>query len=348
MANGWRSATTPVPCKSAAFPTERSSARGETSRRDHRAGVQPGRQAPGSRRDRGQGLAKLADGRSVGSVRARQSRPLVAKRWSDSWTCSSRTLLHERMETPAAGLLPGIQPGRRPVDHGQHGQKSPGVCRRRRLGPARTTVRSPSPRATLSLASRPGRERSSADHVELSYGTAQADRTHRLGRNDREAGGTGCRSGDDPVTRHGSSPARGATGSRPLDITAPRYGRQRTQARSRVYFSDHTGYVEDLVPSPDGKTLLSVSWDQTARLWSMPDGKPLGSPLPHMGIVTRCAIASDNIHLATLAEGLVRVWRRSDADVAGIHPVNWHGIARPSFDGRLIAPGIWHEKAQGL
>src|SRR5262249_32614959 len=66
---------------------------------------------------------------------------------------------------------------------------------------------------------------------------------------------------------------------------------------------------------------------------------------PHMGLVTRCAIAGDNIHLATLAEGLVRVWRRSDADAADIRPANWEGITRPSFDGRLIAPGIWHEQA---
>jgi serine/threonine protein kinase/WD40 repeat protein len=112
-----------------------------------------------------------------------------------------------------------------------------------------------------------------------------------------------------------------------------------------VYLSDHTGYVEDLVPSPDGKALLSASWDQTARLWSVPDCQPLGSPLPHMGLVTRCAIAGDNLHLATVAEGMVRVWRRSPGEPADLHPVNWQGITRPSFDGRLIAPGIWHEQA---
>ena len=111
-----------------------------------------------------------------------------------------------------------------------------------------------------------------------------------------------------------------------------------------VYFTDHTGFVEDLVSSPDGKALLSVSWDQTARLWSVPDGKPLGSPLPHMGIVTRCAFAGDNVHLATYGEGLVRIWKRSRSDAADIHGANWHGITRLSFDGRLICPGIWHEE----
>ncbi len=111
-----------------------------------------------------------------------------------------------------------------------------------------------------------------------------------------------------------------------------------------VYVSGHTGYVEDLAPSPDGKTLLSVSWDQTARLWSAPDGKPLGSPLPHMGIVKRCAVAGDSVHLATYGEGLVRVWRRPERDAAEVQGVNWRGVARLGFDGRLIAPGIWHEQ----
>src|SRR5581483_7032695 len=107
-------------------------------------------------------------------------------------------------------------------------------------------------------------------------------------------------------------------------------------------------YVQDLVAGPDGKMLLSASWDQTARLWSAPDGKPLGSPLPHMGRVTRCAVAGDNVHLATLSAGLVRVCRRSDGDAAAAHPANWYGTARPSFDGRLVAPGIWHEQANAF
>ena len=105
--------------------------------------------------------------------------------------------------------------------------------------------------------------------------------------------------------------------------------------------TEHTGYVEDLVPSPDGKTLLSASWDQTARLWSVPDGNPLGSPLPHMGRVTRCAFASDNVHLATLSADLVRVWRRSDRDVTDVHPANWKGVARLSPDGRQLCWIAW-------
>jgi serine/threonine protein kinase/WD40 repeat protein len=116
-------------------------------------------------------------------------------------------------------------------------------------------------------------------------------------------------------------------------------------AAKSVYLDDHTGYVEDLVAGPDGKTLLSASWDQTARLWSAPDGKQLGSPLPHMGLVTRCAIAGDNVHIATLAEGLIRVWRRSEGATADVLTRLGGGVARPSFDGRLIAAGIWHEQS---
>jgi WD40 repeat protein len=164
---------------------------------------------------------------------------------------------------------------------------------------------------------------------------------------------TGKPAGPGTVPARPSYPPRVVAGPRgDWFATAGHYGPEvwKTADRSTrsVYRDEHIGYVEDLVPSPDGKTLLSASWDQTARLWSAPDGKPLGSPLAHMGRVTRCAIAGDNVHLATVAEGLVRVWRRADADVADIHPADWWGITRPSFDGRLIAPGIWHEQANAF
>ena len=110
-----------------------------------------------------------------------------------------------------------------------------------------------------------------------------------------------------------------------------------------VYLDDHTGYVEDLVAGPDGKVLLSVSWDQTARLWSVPDGKPRLAA-PHMGIATRRAVAGDNVHLATVAEGLVRIWRRSEGTAADIRSVNWRGVA-PKLRRAVDRPGIWHEQA---
>ncbi len=78
---------------------------------------------------------------------------------------------------------------------------------------------------------------------------------------------------------------------------------------------DHLNHVRDLAFSPDGTTVLSVSWDQTARLWSLPDGKPVGPPLAHGGDVTRCCFSSDGSYLATArADGTVRIWKRPAHD----------------------------------
>ena len=37
--------------------------------------------------------------------------------------------------------------------------------------------------------------------------------------------------------------------------------------------------------SPDGKTVLTGSGDNTARLWDAATGQPLGQPLTHQGAV---------------------------------------------------------------
>ncbi len=129
-----------------------------------------------------------------------------------------------------------------------------------------------------------------------------------------------------------------------VGMSGPEVWKTADNGTTSIHFTGHTGLVDQMVVSPDGRTLLSVSWDSTARFWSIPDGKPVGSPLPHMGIVSRCAIASDNTHLATLGDGLIRIWQRSIGGIAEVRPTNWQGIVRPSFNGQWIAPGIWHEK----
>jgi WD40 repeat protein len=118
---------------------------------------------------------------------------------------------------------------------------------------------------------------------------------------------------------------------------------------AKAILLNHKNLVEDFVFSPDGTTLLSVSWDNTARLWSLPDGRALGSPLAHLGTVARCAFSSDNVYLATCqANGLVHIWKRPADEVVQATPgPHQHDgsffQARVSGNGLLVSPGLWHE-----
>jgi WD40 repeat protein len=109
---------------------------------------------------------------------------------------------------------------------------------------------------------------------------------------------------------------------------------------------DHAGRVEGHAFSPDGKTLLTASWDQAASLWSLPEGRRIGYPLPHMGIVNLCELCRETGYLATAQEdGLVRVWAPPAKERAKARlPLPGGRCVRISPDGRFVTPGLWHEE----
>ena len=45
--------------------------------------------------------------------------------------------------------------------------------------------------------------------------------------------------------------------------------------------------------SPNGKTVVTGSWDNTARLWEAATGKPIGLALQHQGQVLAVAFSPD-------------------------------------------------------
>jgi WD40 repeat protein len=61
--------------------------------------------------------------------------------------------------------------------------------------------------------------------------------------------------------------------------------------------------------SPDGKTLLSGSWDGTARLWEVASGAELRRFSGHQGPVNGVAFSADGQFVATgSADGIARLW----------------------------------------
>jgi WD40 repeat protein len=61
--------------------------------------------------------------------------------------------------------------------------------------------------------------------------------------------------------------------------------------------------------SPNGQTVLTGSYDKTARLWDAKTGKPLHQPLQHQGWVHAVAFSPDGQTVLTASQDMTaRLW----------------------------------------
>src|SRR5258708_6439131 len=65
------------------------------------------------------------------------------------------------------------------------------------------------------------------------------------------------------------------------------------------HFVGHTNYVTSAVFSPDGKYVLTGSFDKTARLWDANTGKELQQFLGHTNYVTSAVFSPDGKYVLT-------------------------------------------------
>ena len=114
--------------------------------------------------------------------------------------------------------------------------------------------------------------------------------------------------------------------------------------RGTGILTGHTGAVDSMAFSPDGKTLASGSSDGTIRLWEVATGRPIGSPLTgHTGWVLSVAFSPDG---KTLASGgkddTVRLWDVATRQQIGA-PLTGYGrwVTSVAFspDGMTLAGG---------
>lgn len=73
--------------------------------------------------------------------------------------------------------------------------------------------------------------------------------------------------------------------------------------------SGHTGYVTRAQFSPDGKTIISASFDKTARLWDVKTGQEIRQFIGHSDGLWNVAFAPDGKTIATAStDGTARLW----------------------------------------
>ena len=75
-------------------------------------------------------------------------------------------------------------------------------------------------------------------------------------------------------------------------------------------FRGHSGRVNGVAFSPDGKFLATASWDNTARVWEVASGACVATLEGHSSVVTGVAFSPvDGKFLATASRGCTaRVW----------------------------------------
>jgi WD40 repeat protein/tRNA A-37 threonylcarbamoyl transferase component Bud32 len=123
---------------------------------------------------------------------------------------------------------------------------------------------------------------------------------------------------------------------------------QRHQPAFHAVFS-HAGAVRSIAFSPDGKTLITGSEDQTARLWDAATGQPRGQPLTHQGGVNSVVFSPDGKTVITGSmDHTARVWDAATGQSLG-PPLTHQGEVTAvalSPDGKTLITGCQDNTAR--
>jgi WD40 repeat protein/serine/threonine protein kinase len=101
----------------------------------------------------------------------------------------------------------------------------------------------------------------------------------------------------------------------------------------------HTGAVDAVAWSPDGRRVVTAGGNRAAQLWNPATGEPSGPPMLHAGRVSAVAFSPDGALLLTgSADGTARLWKTATSEATG-EPLRHRGaVTRVAFrpDGRVV------------
>jgi hypothetical protein len=120
--------------------------------------------------------------------------------------------------------------------------------------------------------------------------------------------------------------------------------------RERLVLTGHASGVSSAVFSPDGKRIVTASWDKTARLWDATTGKPVGSLTGHASGVSSAAFSPDGRRIVTASDdNTARLWDATTGKLIG-GPLEGHTnrvrSAVFSPDGKRIVTASWDKTAR--
>ncbi|HTX22090.1 MAG TPA: AAA family ATPase [Candidatus Aquilonibacter sp.] len=111
----------------------------------------------------------------------------------------------------------------------------------------------------------------------------------------------------------------------------------------------HNGAVCSAQFSPDGKRIVTASYDGTARVWDAQTGQPLTPPMKHNGAVISAQFSPDGTRIVTASyDGTAMVWD-SQSGQPLTQPMKHEGrvvFAQFSPDGTRIVTASWDNTAR--
>ncbi|TFK61453.1 WD40 repeat-like protein [Pluteus cervinus] len=113
-----------------------------------------------------------------------------------------------------------------------------------------------------------------------------------------------------------------------------------------MVLNGHSYSVSSVVYSPDGRYLVSGSYDKTVRIWNATTGQPLGKPFQgHNDSVQSVAYSPDGRHVISGSyDRTVRIWDATTGQTVG-QPLQGHSSAVSSVvyspDGRYVVSGSY-------
>ena len=111
----------------------------------------------------------------------------------------------------------------------------------------------------------------------------------------------------------------------------------------------HDNNVSSAAFSPDGKYVVTASWDNTAKIWDAQTIKQVGETMKHDGIVSSAAFSPDGKYVVTASDdNTAKIWDAQTGKQVG-ETMKHDDIVRSaafSPDGKYIVTASWDKTAK--